>query len=506
MRNRTLLLVCSIVGLLVGLAQADAPSTLSWTDTTRDVYIDGELDRSAQVMRCSTPPCVALISSRLDQAMILSLPDRSVSTLPAEAFHFASNRVSATSEANTVRQPAGTFTQVDSSTFLLGRGGKSILIGPHQGAVGELSEEKLWETVPVWRSLMESYEPQPQAVAALKAYGKRTTVTLVFGTWCGDSKNYVPRLLKALRAAANAEIQVKLVAIDGQFSEPVSLIAPRRIINVPTILVERDGIEIGRIVETPAAQTMEEDLVAILSGRPNVHLGRYERGPAIASGEYLYRDQRGKESGRERWTLHRTPDGGKLVHSLITSGALTTEVFSRTDAEGRPMMAEITKQQGEGLTRQRVFLDGRTLTARLRGNVSGIISQTLDVPEAWTLASPAIAADGWSWSPSGASPGSQPMMSYVVSRELGGAMGSMIPVTYEARGEETLRVPAGQFRTRALSRKRGEEISDWWLHPALGIPVRGRLAGGRQFVLSSLTIEEAASGRPADSTHQDQMR
>ena len=107
-------------------------------------------------------------------------------------------------------------------------------------------------------------------------------MTVVLGTWCGDSKEFVPRVLKSVRAASNPNIAVRLVALDNEFLQPQEVIGGRRIINVPTIIVESDGRELGRITETPAGATAEEDLAAILAGSPPAHEGRYERGAEVA--------------------------------------------------------------------------------------------------------------------------------------------------------------------------------------------------------------------------------
>jgi hypothetical protein len=56
---------------------------------------------------------------------------------------------------------------------------------------------------------------------------------------------------------------------NGKLSEPVEAIKRLKIVRVPTVIVERDGVEIGRIVENPTAKTMEEDLAAILNGTRN---------------------------------------------------------------------------------------------------------------------------------------------------------------------------------------------------------------------------------------------
>jgi hypothetical protein len=80
-------------------------------------------------------------------------------------------------------------------------------------------------------------------------------------------------LIKALDAAANARLRVRLIGIankvQDKLSEPAEVIRQYGIVHVPTVIVERDGREIGRIVENPVAKNMEEDLSAILTGKPN---------------------------------------------------------------------------------------------------------------------------------------------------------------------------------------------------------------------------------------------
>lgn len=482
MRVKIVFAVFVIAGIAAASAQTGNAPALNWTDATRDVYVDNELERGAQVLTSDSPSRLALISTKLDSAVVLDVAEHTVSTMSKDVFQFSADRTSATSASGAAMKAVGKLTRVDGPIYFFVVDGKPVLIRAHPGATGEMSIDKLWEAVPVWRSVMKNYEPNAQAVAAIKSNDKDTTVTLAFGTWCPDSKNYVPRLIKALRAAGNDKIQVKLIGIDNQFREPVDTVQPRRITNVPTVIVERGGREIDRIVETPAAATMEEDLAAILSGKQPVHTGRWDRGPKIASGTYSYRDRTGKQVGTEQWELFSTSEGGFLVHSRIAVGDLTTEVFHRVDARQRPSFAEVTKLQGSDRTRTRFNFDGNTLTARMRGSVSGVISQTLEVPQRFFLSSPSIAAQGL-----GRLTDSDryPIPSYVTPPEFDKTMGTLATVSYEAKGEETVRTPAGEFRARHLIRKTDKETSEWWLHSKLGIPVKG-MRGGIEYVLTSL--------------------
>jgi thiol-disulfide isomerase/thioredoxin len=484
MRVKILFALFIIVGVAAASAQTGKAPAINWSDTTRDVYVDNELDRGVQVLTADSPSRLALISAKLEYAVVLNVSEHTVSTISKAAFQFAADRTSATSESGAAMQFVGKFTRIDGPIYFFAVDGKPVLIRAHPGAAGEMSMDKLWETVPVWRSVMNNYEPNAQAVIAIESNDNDTTVTLALGTWCPDSKNYIPRLIKALRAAGNDKIQVKLVGIDNQFREPVTTVQPRRITNVPTVIVERGGREIGRIVETPGAPTMEEDLASILNGKQPVHNGRWDRGPKLASGAYSYRDRSGKQVGVESWELFSTSEGGYLIHSRITTGDLTTEVFHRVDAKRRPSFTEVTKFHGDDRTRTRFTIDKTTLTARMRGNVSGVISQTLEVPERLFLASPSIAGQGFVQSQD---TDRYQISSYLAPQEFDKAMGTLATASCETKGEETVRVPAGEFRARHVMRKTDRETSEWWVHTQLGVPVRGQ-ASGIEYVLTKIEV------------------
>jgi hypothetical protein len=480
MKAGALTLLIFIACTYAALAQG---AQLSWHDSTRDVYINNEMDRAAQVLVSDSPPRLALISPRLDRAIVLDTVENTVSTVSKEVFKFSQDRASATSEGNAAAQPLGKFTRVDGPVYFFAFEGKPILIRAHPGATGEMSLEKLWETVPVWRYLMEGYQPNAAAVAALKASNADTTVTLLYGTWCPDSKNYIPRLIKAINAAGNDKIRLKLIGIDNQFREPVTTVQPRQITNVPTVIVERGGREIGRIIETPAASTIEEDLAAILNEKPIAHAGRWDRGQKIASGVYSYRDSNGHESGTEKWELFSTAEGGRLIHSRAGMGDQATEVFHRLDALGRSTFVEVTKQRGDDRTRARYNFDGHTLTARIRGGVSGVISQTIEVPDGFLLSSPSVAAEGLI--KGGES--QKRVTGYRAPFEMDKAMATLSIWSYDTKGEEAVRVPAGEFRARHITRKIDKETSEWWIHPQLGVAVKGQ-ANGLEYVLTSLEM------------------
>ena len=269
LKSKWLLFCLMVLGGVTASGQGQS-QTITWTDTTRDAYVGGQVDRTIQVFYSETPKRMALVGANLDRVIILDLDANTVGTLPKAALTVAADRISATSDANAASDVIGMLTEVDETTHTFDFNGKSFLVMRHKGLVGDLTEEKIWEDVPVWRSRMNRYKPDAQAVAALKRVEPDTTIIIAAGTWCGDSKHYVPQLLRALHEAGNRHLQIKLVGIANKFVEPADFVKQRDIKKVPTVIAERNGREIGRIVETPVAKTMEEDLAAILAGKPNV--------------------------------------------------------------------------------------------------------------------------------------------------------------------------------------------------------------------------------------------
>jgi len=483
-RSTLVFLACA---LLVSAALGDEPV---WRDSTRDVYVDGRLDRGVQVLSAESGRRLALLLPDSKKALLLDREKSTFSVVPRKAFQVAADGMSADLAPDVVEKPGGPLQKVDASAAILFWKRKTVFVARHQGLVGDVDEKTLFATVPAWGRSMESYQPVPAAVAGLAKEKRPVALTVVFGSWCGDSKEFVPRVLKSVHAAANPNLSVRLVALDNDFLHPQDVIAGRRIINVPTVIVEssEEG-EIGRITETPAGKTMEEDIAAILAGRPGEHEGRYERGPEVARGTYVYRDASGKR-GEERWTLFAREDGGRLVRSQIEIGDLVVEVFQGTDATGKLKFAEITKRQGEAVERARFFVEGDHLTGRLRGKEAGILQQDLVLPPSFAFAAPAIAASGWMGGGGRAAvagPASQ-LVCYIAPSGFDSPLGSTCVVTRRVAGEEAVKTPAGEFRATHLLRQSRGEASDWWIHPDLGIPVRGQILGGMEYVLSSLEM------------------
>src|SRR5262249_18334899 len=237
---KTILIIALVVGCATSMA-AQTNQTISWHDSVRDVYIDNELDRTAQFLVSDNPSRAAIICSKLNKAIVLDIDSHTVNIIPKDKFKFSADRAEATSDG--AYEKAGKFTRIDGPVYSFAIDGKPVLIRPHTGETGVMNQTKLWEIVPVWKALMDNYKPDPSTVEALKSVDKDTDVTLLFGTWCGDSRHYIPQVMRALTEAGNNKLHLKLIGIDTQFRQPSDTVQPLHLTNVPTIIVERGGKE-----------------------------------------------------------------------------------------------------------------------------------------------------------------------------------------------------------------------------------------------------------------------
>lgn len=107
------------------------------------------------------------------------------------------------------------------------------------------------------------YKPDAKVVDAIRKKLDKTHITVVFGSWCGDSKMQVGRFYKILSDAGYDLSSVKAIAVDRAKKVPGMNIKNLDIKRVPTFIVYSHGKELGRIIESPKT-TLERDLQNIL--------------------------------------------------------------------------------------------------------------------------------------------------------------------------------------------------------------------------------------------------
>lgn len=116
-----------------------------------------------------------------------------------------------------------------------------------------------------WYSFEYSgYTPKSETLSQLNTLINGVAIKVVLGTWCSDSQREVPRFLKILSLLeTNERMTLELICVNRSKTAIDAGVPEGYIEFVPTFIVSRNNIELGRIVEAPTA-SLEEDLLNLL--------------------------------------------------------------------------------------------------------------------------------------------------------------------------------------------------------------------------------------------------
>lgn len=495
-------------------AQATPSEAIEWHERTVDLYVDAQLRHDASVLRSTDDDAgdswVVLVPDSGD-AWVLH-PGGDVKKASADDFTWTGPLDASSPPAPSEAADAvGSWTAVEGG-WVAKTPNIALLALPHQGPAGTIDADTLWSAVPSWKRLMEAWKPEAdgeaEAMEVLGTLGSAEGVSFeaVFGTWCGDSRRSVPKLLAA---ADELGLDVSLVAIQRGFTRPLHYARDQRITNVPTIVVKRNGLEIGRFVERPRSTSVITDLAAILQRRPVPPPDAFSDDDVLlANGEYVLRSADGLEVGRETWSLFRT-DAGHLrlgSRSVDPSGAVT-ELWQRwTPAEegGRTGFVEVTRDARGERSRTRLSRragdDGNdSVGALTRGDAGGIVEQDLALRADAVVVSPGIAAGGLAWQAAGR-PESRSTTALVIPGAGDGFAARQDDAEWTHVARVELYEPSlGDVTADHVVLRRGgarPATYEWWIHAELGVPVRAVLKDGSGGVTAELAWLEVAAAGP----------
>lgn len=147
--------------------------------------------------------------------------------------------------------------------FLLGLMSFEPLHAQNPALTGIVTVSEIIENDQVFGIYIDRYQPDEKSLAYLKAYPDSVEVMVFFGSWCRESRKYVPGLVKTLQEVSNDRIKVRYIGVDRQKKLPAEFLNKRQIEYIPTVVVLKGDAETGRIVEKPR-ELIETDLVEIL--------------------------------------------------------------------------------------------------------------------------------------------------------------------------------------------------------------------------------------------------
>lgn len=108
------------------------------------------------------------------------------------------------------------------------------------------------------------YTPNADALEGLKKNKDSIHFIAFMGTWCSDSHVIIPKFYSLLDAAGFPQEKVTLIGVDRKKTTYSDLTGALDVKNVPTIIVMKNGKEVGRVVEYGKFGLYDMELGSIL--------------------------------------------------------------------------------------------------------------------------------------------------------------------------------------------------------------------------------------------------
>jgi len=133
---------------------------------------------------------------------------------------------------------------------------------------GIISKEDLSnDPVFTWYAESERIYPKPDtsAVAAFRKNKDKIYFIVFGGTWCEDTHFVLPKFFKIQEASGFPENRIVVFAIDRYYHTTGNIAQVLNITNVPTIIVMKDGKELGRVIEYGKTGKWDKELAEIIN-------------------------------------------------------------------------------------------------------------------------------------------------------------------------------------------------------------------------------------------------
>lgn len=109
-----------------------------------------------------------------------------------------------------------------------------------------------------------AYQPTPDVLKAVQAAKDKYQFVVFGGTWCEDTQFILPRFFKLQTLSGVDDKRVSFFAVDRSKKVEGNITSAFGITNVPTIIVMKDGKEVGRVVEYGKTGKWDVELAALL--------------------------------------------------------------------------------------------------------------------------------------------------------------------------------------------------------------------------------------------------
>jgi thiol-disulfide isomerase/thioredoxin len=116
-----------------------------------------------------------------------------------------------------------------------------------------------------YNSSAASYKPDTATLSAFERAKTKVQFVVFGGTWCEDTQFILPKFFKLQEMGGVADNTITFFGVNRAKKSLASITDAFNIINVPTIIVMKDGKEAGRVVEYGKTGKWDKELADILN-------------------------------------------------------------------------------------------------------------------------------------------------------------------------------------------------------------------------------------------------
>jgi len=113
-------------------------------------------------------------------------------------------------------------------------------------------------------SSKNSYTPSVEIVNTMAAVKDKLQFIIFGGTWCEDTQNILPKFFKLQEQSGIPDSSISFFVVDRAKQTVSNFASAFKITNVPTIIIMKDGKEIGRVVEYGKTGQWDKELAEII--------------------------------------------------------------------------------------------------------------------------------------------------------------------------------------------------------------------------------------------------
>lgn len=115
-----------------------------------------------------------------------------------------------------------------------------------------------------FESNKKGYNPDPSIVQAMESAKDKISLIVFGGTWCDDTRFILPKFFHLQEISGFPDNRISFFGVNRAKETPGNITRALGITNVPTIIVMKDGKELGRVVEYGKTGKWDKELAEII--------------------------------------------------------------------------------------------------------------------------------------------------------------------------------------------------------------------------------------------------